>query len=655
MDLKRTELLLRKFYDKEIRNEETPILINHGILDTHYYEIADQLIHNYYTTKDNIKTILNDITLRPTNIDVKFYNIQNKELIHNIHSQQQGQLIEITGKIIRTTKPFPQVTVAAYECSDCCNITRELIKPEQKIKETKKFTCARCNHTSTHSFDKMASKFDDVQIITVQENREDAPDGHKPAEIKCILKNEDVDTIKAGDIVTLNGVVELRNSQQKNLFEEYILVEYIQNENEDYGQIELTDDEIKEILKVSLDEDIILKFRDSIAPTIYGCDEIKEAVVLQLFGSDREERYNSYTRGDIHILLVGDAGLGKSQILKFVSNLAPRGIYTSGKSSSGAGLTAVAMQDANGGWTLEAGAMVLADKGFLCIDELDKMSETDRSSMHEALEQQTISVSKAGLNTTLDSRCSVLAAANPKFGSFDEYNTKFSLTQQINLGDTLQSRFDLIFIMIDNGSNEEDMLDSLFDDVDVEVPFDPDFIRKYISYAKQEIHPRFTPEAKVLMKDFFATWRKHHRDTRSGPSVTNRQSGALKRLSKAAARARLSDKVEEVDVQRAVRLAQYCIDSFETQMSEDHVEKVGYIEDINNKDTNDKLLREIKFLAADYENCIPANTIYKRMSEYNISQSFVSSWLRSMDSNELMICDVSSNAWSCVGEWYKKE
>jgi len=187
----------------------------------------------------------------------------------------------------------------------------------------------------------------------------------------------------------------------------------------------------------------------SIAPSIYGYDEVKEALALQLFsGVSKGLPDGTRIRGDIHILLVGDPGIAKSQLLRYISKLSPRGIYTSGKSSTSAGLTATAVKDelGDGRWTIEAGALVLADKGIACIDEMDKMRSEDRSALHEAMEQQTISVAKAGVMATLKSRCALLAAANPKFGRFDKFE---GIAQQINLSPALMSRFDLIFVLTD--------------------------------------------------------------------------------------------------------------------------------------------------------------------------------------------------------------
>jgi replicative DNA helicase Mcm len=646
------EILTREYKDK-ILTEPNPFLINHGIIDMYYPDIADALINDYDTTKELVEAVLNDMTLHDTNLTVRFYNIQNKQLIHDIHSNQQGKLVEINGKVIKTTTVFQQVNKAIYQCQQCGSMSEQTIRHDEKVKNRIQFTCAACNYNRWHELRVDKSEFTDMQLLTVQENRDDTLDGHKPSEIQCILTGDLIQTVKSGDAIILNGLVELRNESGKNMFQEYIIVENIHPEKEDFEHITLTAADKKAILEASKDKDIISKLKSSIAPSIYGCDEIKEAVLLQLFGSDRINVYGSLKRGDIHILLVGDAGLGKSQILKFVSELAPRGIYTSGKSSSGAGLTATATKDVNGVWTLEAGAMVLADKGFLCIDELDKMSETDRSSIHEALEQQTISVSKAGLNTTLDTRCSVLAAANPKFGSFDERNKKLTLAQQINLSDPIQSRFDLIFIMIDSIDNDEVFVRNFFHSNN-EVVYDADFIRKYISYAKEEVHPDFTRESEKRIQEFYMKWRRHQYETDTGTKVAPRQMDALTRLSRASARARLSDKVELEDVYRASALVKYCINQFEPQLVDENTEQVGYKEDLSDARTDEKMRDEMKRLAHDYENSIPSKVIYRHLGELQFSSTFIEKWLRDMDDKENMILDVTSQEWSCKGEWYEE-
>lgn len=653
IDDKRVEEILNRQYKNQILEKQSPLLINHGMIDTFYPELAEQIITHYKPIKPKITDIIKTLTIDNTKLPVEFYNIQNKKPIHDIHSKEQGQLVEIRGKITKTTTVYQQMKLAAYTCNQCGNITEEICQYNDKIKKTKNWVCNACNRKANHDINISKSTFEDVQMITVQEHRDDAIDGQKPVEIQCILTNKDIMKVKSGDEVILNGIVELRNTSDKNMFQEFIIVEHIENENTNYEQITISKEEEANIKQEAKHPDFINRLKNSIAPSIVGCDEIKEGVLLQLMGSDRIRLQGSTKRGDIHILLVGDAGLGKSQILKFVSELAPRGIYTSGKSSSGAGLTATATKDANDVWTLEAGAMVLADKGFLCIDELDKMSSNDRSAMHEALEQQTISIAKAGLTTTLDSRCSVLAAANPKFGSFDQRNSKFSLADQINLPDTLQSRFDLIFIMIDNPMNDKEMIRQMFTDAE-EPTFTVDFLRKYVAYAKENIHPDFDEHSKLLVQNYYLKWRRHYYDTNSGTMVTARQLEALMRLARASARARLSEVVVDEDVERAYKLAEYCINQFEAQIVEENTEKVGFKENLKDEKTHETMCRELARLADDYENKVPNRTLFRHLADKNFSKSFVEQWLRNMDAQEKLLLDVSSGEWSCIGEWYKK-
>ena len=213
-------------------------------------------------------------------------------------------------------------------------------------------------------------------------------------------------------------------------FKNYIYGNFIEPLEHEFEELKISEEDEEEIKKLASDPDVYNKIINSTAPSIQGYREVKEAIALQLFGgSPKELEDKTRIRGDIHILIVGDPGIGKSQMLKYVSKLAPRGIYTSGKGTSGVGLTAAAVRDEFGGWSLEAGALVLGDRGNVCIDELDKMRSEDRSAIHEALEQQTISIAKAGIMATLNSRCSVLAAANPKFGRFDQYK---SIGEQID-------------------------------------------------------------------------------------------------------------------------------------------------------------------------------------------------------------------------------
>jgi replicative DNA helicase Mcm len=315
-------------------------------------------------------------------------------------------------------------------------------------------------------------------------------------------------------------------------------------------------------------------------------EEQKKAIALQLFGGCHKEMDDGTNlRGDIHILLIGDPGVAKSQILRYMSSLAPRGIYASGKSASAAGLTAAAVRDdfGDGRWTLEAGALVLADKGLACIDELDKMTEQDRSSLHEAMEAQRISVAKAGINATLQCRCSMLAAANPKYGRFEE---ETSIYDQIDLPAPLVSRFDLIEVLTDKPEKKHDqMLSShildtqrrgearmlpegtdikeldvskIMTETNILKPiYDIETLRKYVAYSKR-IVPIMTEDAKKIIQDSFLKIRS----LGSGGSVpiTARQLEGYVRLSEASARMRLSRTVDEQDANNAADLIEAYLD-----------------------------------------------------------------------------------------------
>lgn len=309
------------------------------------------------------------------------------------------------------------------------------------------------------------------------------------------------------------------------------------------------------------------KLIQSIAPSIYGMDRIKEAIMLQLMGGVRKTRDDGVvTRGDMHVLLIGDPGAAKSQLLKRAKIIAPKGRYVSGKGATGAGLTAAVVKDEFlRGWALEAGALVLSSSGFCMIDELDKMNKEDRDAMHEALEQQTISISKANIQATLKAETTVLAAANPKLGRFDPYDI---IAKQIDLPPTLINRFDLIFPIKDLPDREKDekmasFILALHKQTDTRKPLvETSLLRKYIAYARTRVSPKLTEGAVEEIKEYYVSMRASG-STEEGLiktiPISARQLEALVRLTESNARVRLSEIATREDAKRGINLLDYCL------------------------------------------------------------------------------------------------
>lgn len=520
------------------------------------------------------------------NAHVRITNVNNKVDIRELRSKHVNQLISIDGIIRNKTDVRPKLLEAAFECQLCGTLTRI---PQSSTDLQEPHECKGCERQGPFNINYTQSDFIDSQALRVQESPEGLHGGETPQNIDVRFRDDMVGNVTAGNPVEVTGILRLedQNGQDKSTtFDMYIEGISLHAKDEKFEDFTLTEDDKQQIRDRSGLPDVYEAFRDSIAPSIYGYPKEKLAIMLQLFGGyTKHLPDNSRIRGDLHILLIGDPGTGKSQLLQYIRNIAPRSVYASGKGSSTAGLTAAAVQvDMGDGseWTLEAGTLVLADKGIAAIDELDKMSPEDRSALHEGLEQQEITVSKAGINATLKSRCALLGAANPKYGRFDQYQ---SLPEQIDLDPALISRFDLIFTITDQPDPEEDrdlaqhIINSNFagqlntkkasgtettitdDDVNehidtVDPEIDPDFFRKYIAYAKQTCFPELTKEARDHIEDFYVDLRLNGTDEDAPVPVTARKLEGLVRLAEASARVRLSNEATIEDAKRATTLAQ---------------------------------------------------------------------------------------------------
>lgn len=515
--------------------------------------------------------------------------------IRKLRAKHLGTLVAVEGLVRKVTSVKPKMTYARFECARC---HREIWEPQPGMVLREPQMCpnpaSTCNKQALRFIlDEEASMYIDTQKVEMQESPEGLRGGAQPERLTGYIEDDISGVITAGNRVTINGIIrsaEKADRDKSTVFDIYIEVLSIEFQQHEYDEIQITDEDEDAIQSMSRDPDLFDNIVKSISPTIYGMEEVKSAIALQLFGgSNKVMDDGTVIRGDMHILLVGDPGVAKSQILRYMSSLAPRGIYASGKSASAAGLTAAAVKDdfGDGRWTLEAGALVLADKGLACIDELDKMTEQDRSSLHEAMESQKISVAKAGITATLQCRCSMLAAANPKYGRF-ELEGGESLSTQIDLPPALMSRFDLIFVLTDRPNAEYDRKvtehilsvhrrgearqvgeDADIPGVDVEEikartidikpKYDPEILRKYVAYSKR-ITPVMTESAAKLIEDTYMDIRKSGDEGSGSVPITARQLEAFVRLSEASARMRLSPAVEDGDAMRAVRLVRYYLE-----------------------------------------------------------------------------------------------
>lgn len=499
-------------------------------------------------------------------LEIRFTNMPEEDfiLLKNMRSDHIGKFIPIEGMIKRASQVKPEITKGIFECSQC----GDRYEKEQDSSELKSPYKCDCG---SRKFEVVEKVMTDTQTITVEENPDSREGSQEPSTLKIRLEGDLVDPdfqkkVVPGNVAEITGIVRERPFKKNSKkFDMYMEANYLEPTQQEFEQLELQEDEIEEIKELAEEDEIFDKVARSIAPSIYGHHQIKKAIALQLFGGVQKSRDDGVkSRGDIHILLIGEPGTGKSQLLKFSGELAPKGRYVVGKSSTGAGLTASVVRDEQTGeFELEAGAVVLANKGMAAIDEIDKMSEEDRSSLHEAMEQQQISVAKANIQATLNAQTSILAAGNPKLGRFDPYEP---IPQQINIGDTLLSRFDFIFPVKDEPDEDKDtklssqVLQNHIDPEETDAEIGQEMLMKYVAYAKREVRPAMTQAAADEIQEFYVNMRqKGSGEAGESVPITARQLEALVRVAEASARAELKEKVEVEDAQRAIDILTYCL------------------------------------------------------------------------------------------------
>ena len=565
---------------KKLRQGDKAIILDFHDLSSHSIELADNLIEMPEETLQLFEVAAEETEWMPNNLKIRFSTISSTQdlKIRNIRAKHLGKMISIDWIIRRASEVRPQVTNIKFECPSCGTII-SVLQLEKEQKQPSHCTCGRKS-----GFKIIAKDMIDSQVVIIEESPDDLEDGgDQPKRLKVFLKDDLTDEnfskkIIPGSKVKIIGVlkeVEQGTSAKKPLVTYDIAIESnnVIMLNEDTSDMEITEEDERDILEISKRPDLFEYLSRSVAPSVYGNTDIKMALTLQLFsGVSRRRSDGSMSREQIHGLLVGDPGVAKSVILKYLQEISNKSRYVSGKSASGVGLTATATKDElTKEWALEAGAMVLANNGSLFIDEFEKMSEEDRSNLHEGMSIGTISVSKANIQATLNAKTSILAAANPKFGRF-ELGKPFA--SQINLAPSLLSRFDFIFVMRDVPEETRDTMiaNKIFEEhsefKEAEDILEKEMFKKYVAYAKR-FKPKIGESAVKVLKEYYIKLRRRTKviEGKRVIPIGARQLEGLIRFAEAAAKSRLSRVVTISDAKHAIKIM------------ETYLKEVGYDEE----------------------------------------------------------------------------
>lgn len=542
-------------------------LINDFSIDKTGKEFFDL---NFQRILNSSENKINEKRTDKNHISLKLIDIPPYILLSELDATNNGDFISAKAMIKNITSIQPTLKTAVYECRGCMRLYQVEVADKKQI--TMPSLCNECGGRSFRLLSE-SSIYRNYRYVKLEEPLE-LRTGGNTREIKGYMQDylaSPYHNLKAGDVVDISGEFRLekkdKNSKRDD-FEFIINLHNIASVNNPFEDYRLTESDKEEIIQLSKTEKIFERLVASLAPEIVGYETVKQGLLLQLFEGARPVndtfKNNSMDRWTIHILLIGDPGIGKSQIIAALNQRVPKIISIAGTSTSQAGLTTSAVKDElTGTWTMEAGAVVLADTGLLCIDEYDKLSPSAQKSLNEPMEQLSVSSAKAGLVQTMTARTSIVACANPKYSRFNKYKT---LKEQIDIPETNLSRFDLVFALEDKIEEEKDRTlansllskDSLLDDTEI-IPVE--LLKKYITYAKLEIFPVLSDAAKQVLIDFYVATRQSALYDDSAKPITARDLKAIERLTIARAKCELRELATVNDARCAIEIYKEALES----------------------------------------------------------------------------------------------